>query len=391
MKKLLFALQTMVMGGVEKELITVLQELDPKEIEATVLVMYEQDASIMEKIPSWVKVINLNIDRNYYCADTITIAKQRIKKGKLFEAFSLIVKKLLKIGQTGSNINIENIPSLETYYDTAVCYHIHSPLTVKYIAEKVKAKKKVGWIHNDFITSSYRVDKIKKHLNCYDLFVAVSEKIKLEFLNLCPGYTSKTKTVHNVLNQKEIIDKSLDPIDDDSFLKKTGYFSFLTVGRLESQKGYDIAIQVAKILKQHGMKFLWFFIGDGSLKAEINKQILDFDLCDNVKLLGRRENPYKYMKNCDIYIQPSRHEGYCLTVIEAKILAKPIIITDFAGANEQITNGINGIIVPCNDIEKIANAIMNLANNSKQMSEFSRALEEERKQIKGFDEIFECL
>lgn len=391
MKKLLFALQTMVMGGVEKELITVLQELDPKEIEATVLVMYEQDASIMEKIPSWVKVINLNIDRNYYCADTITIAKQRIKKGKLFEAFSLIVKKLLKIGQTGSNVNIENIPSLDEQFDTAVCYHIHSPLTVKYIAKKVKAKKKVGWIHNDFVTSGYRADKIKKHLNCYDLFVAVSEKIKLEFLNLCPAYTSKTKTVHNVLNQKEIIDKSLEPINDDSFLKKTGYFSFLTVGRLETQKGYDMAIQVAKILKQHGMNFLWFFIGDGSLKAEINKQILDFDLCDNVKLLGRRENPYKYMKNCDIYIQPSRHEGYCLTVIEAKILAKPIVITDFAGANEQITNGINGIIVPCNDIEKIANAIMNLANNSKQMSEFSRALEEERKQIKGFDEIFECL
>ena len=381
----------MVMGGVEKELITVLKELDPSEFETTVLVMYEQDASIMEKIPSWVKVINLNIDRNFYCADTITVAKQRIKKGKIFDAFSLIVKKLFKIGQTGSNVNIEDIPSLDEQYDTAVCYHIHSPLTVKYIAKKVKAKKKVGWIHNDFATSGYRADKIKKHLNCYDLFVAVSEKIKLEFLDLCPAYTSKTKTVYNVLNQKEIIDKSLEPIEEDCFSNNPNGLSLLTVGRLESQKGYDIAIQVAKILKMRGMDFSWCFIGGGSLETEINKQILDFDLFDNVKLLGRKENPYNYMKNCDIYIQPSRHEGYCLTVYEARILAKPIVVTNFAGASEQITNGVNGVIVPCNDIEKIANAIMDLANNPKQMLEFSRALVDERKHIQGFDEILECL
>ncbi len=391
MKKILFALQTMVMGGVEKELITVLQELDSNEIEATVLVMYEQDASIMQKIPSWVKVINLNIDRNYYCADTWAVAKQRIKKGRIFEAFSLIAKKLLKIGQTGSNINIKNIPSLDEKYDTAVCYHIHSPLTVKYIAKKVKAKKKVGWIHNDFTQSGYRPDKIKKYLNCYDLFVAVSEKIKLEFLNLCPAYASKTKTVHNFLNQKEIIDKSLEPIKEDYFFNNPSRLSFLTVGRLESQKGYDIAIGAAKILKTRGINFLWCFVGSGKLEAEISKQISDFDLCDNIKLLGRKENPYSYMKNCDIYIQPSRHEGYCLTVIEAKILAKPIVITDFAGANEQIKNGVNGIIVPCNDIEKIADAIMNLANNSKQMLEFSRALEDERRCLQGFDQILECL
>ena len=391
MKKILFALQTMVMGGVEKELITVLQELDPKETEATVLVMYEQDASIMEKIPCWVKVINLNIDRNYYCADTWAVAKQRIRKGKLFEAFSLIAKKLLRIGQTGSNINIKNIPALDEQYDTAVCYHIHSPLTVKYIAKKVTAQKKVGWIHNDFSTSGYRADKIKKYLNCYDLFVAVSEKIKLEFLNLCPAYTSKAKTVHNVLNQKEIIDKSLEPIKEDYFFNKPNCLTFLTVGRLETQKGYDIAIQVAKILKARGLNFLWCFIGSGSSESEITKQISDFDLCGNIKLLGRKENPYNYMKNCDIYIQPSRHEGYCLTVIEAKILAKPIVITDFAGANEQIKNGVNGIIVPCNDTEKIADAIMNLANNSKQMLEFSRALEEERRCLQGFDQILECL
>ena len=221
--------------------------------------------------------------------------------------------------------------------------------------------------------------------------MAVSEKIKLEFLNLCPAYTSKAKTVHNVLNQKEIIDKSLEPIKEDYFFNKPNCLTFLTVGRLETQKGYDIAIQVAKILKARGLNFLWCFIGSGSSESEITKQISDFDLCDNIKLLGRKENPYNYMKNCDIYIQPSRHEGYCLTVIEAKILAKPIVITDFAGANEQIKNGVNGIIVPCNDTEKIADAIMNLANNSKQMLQFSRALEEERRCLQGFDQILECL
>lgn len=387
MKKILFGLQTMVMGGVEKELISILRHLDTKEWDITLVLMYIIDQTIIAMVPDYVKIINLNIDKEYYCSNTITACCFRLKQGKIGEALTLISKKILRIGQTGSNVNIKEIPSIDRQFDTAVCFHMHSPLMVRYIAERISASKKIVWIHNDFRISGYRPDRIVGYLSLYDNIIGVSSKITEEFNTLCPELAPKAKVVYNSLDKDEIKSLSTEGLAPE-FLKETGGRVFLlTVGRMEEQKAYDIAVLAASVLKARGMDFRWAFIGDGTKMSEIRKMVVDSGLQDEILMLGRKDNPYPFMKLCDIYVQPSRHEGYCLTVTEAKLLERPIVSTDFAGAREQINDGQNGIIVELNNPEALANAIIDLAHDKMKQVLFKSVLNSENQSYKGFSGI----
>ena len=381
----------MVMGGVEKELISILRHLDTKEWDITLVLMYIIDQTVVDMVPDYVKVINLNIDKEYYCSDTITACRLRLKQGKIREALSLITKKTLRIGQTGSNVNIKEIPTIDGHFDTAVCFHMHSPLMVRYIAEKISAGKKIVWIHNDFSTSGYRPDKIINYLSKYDDIIGVSSQITEEFRVLCPQLYSKTKIVYNALDRDEIEAKSEEDIDSDFMKIIRNRLFLLTVGRMEEQKGYDTALKTALHLKSKGLSFLWGFIGDGSKMSEIQKQIVEYGLENEILIFGRRDNPYPFMKQCDIYVQPSRHEGYCLTVIEAKLLGKVIVCTDFTGVREQINDGKNGIIVSRDNPEILANAIISINRNKEKQLLFRSILNSERQSYTGFNNIISNL
>ena len=391
MKKIIFGLQTMVMGGVEKELISILRHLDTKEWDITLVLMYIIDQTVVDMIPDYVKVINLNIDKEYYCSDTITACRLRLKKGKIREALTLITKKTLRIGQTGSNVNIKEIPTIDDHFDTAVCFHMHSPLMVRYIAEKISACKKIVWIHNDFLTSGYRPDKISNHLSIYDNIIGVSSQITEEFRELCPQLSSKTKIVYNALDRDEIEAKSEEAIDSDFMKILKNRLFLLTVGRMEEQKGYDTALKTALLLKSKGLSFLWAFIGDGSKMSEIQNQIAECGLENEIFILGRKDNPYPFMKQCDIYVQPSRHEGYCLTVIEAKLLEKVIVCTDFTGVREQINDGKNGIIVSRDNPEVLADAIICINDDKVKQVLFRSVLNSEKNSYTGFNNIISNL
>lgn len=391
MKKIIFGLQTMVMGGVEKELISILRHLDTREWDITLVLMYIIDQTVVDMVPDHVKVINLNIDKEYYCSDTITACRLRLKQGKIREALTLIAKKALRIGQTGSNVNIKEIPTIDDHFDTAVCFHMHSPLMVRYIAEKISACKKIVWIHNDFLTSGYRPDKISNHLSIYDNIIGVSSQITEEFRELCPQLSSKTKIVYNALDRDEIEAKSEEAIDSDFMKILKNRLFLLTVGRMEEQKGYDTALKTALLLKSKGLSFLWAFIGDGSKMSEIQNQIAECGLENEIFILGRKDNPYPFMKQCDIYVQPSRHEGYCLTVIEAKLLEKVIVCTDFTGVREQINDGKNGIIVSRDNPEVLADAIICINDDKVKQVLFRSVLNSEKNSYTGFNNIISNL
>lgn len=391
MKKIIFGLQTMVMGGVEKELISILRHLDTREWDITLVLMYIIDQTVVDMVPDHVKVINLNLDKEYYCSDTITACRLRLKQGKIREALTLIAKKALRIGQTGSNVNIKEIPTIDDHFDTAVCFHMHSPLMVRYIAEKISACKKIVWIHNDFLTSGYRPDKISNHLSIYDNIIGVSSQITEEFRELCPQLSSKTKIVYNALDRDEIEAKSEEAIDSDFMKILKNRLFLLTVGRMEEQKGYDTALKTALLLKSKGLSFLWAFIGDGSKMSEIQNQIAECGLENEIFILGRKDNPYPFMKQCDIYVQPSRHEGYCLTVIEAKLLEKVIVCTDFTGVREQINDGKNGIIVSRDNPEVLADAIICINDDKVKQVLFRSVLNSEKNSYTGFNNIISNL
>ena len=118
----------------------------------------------------------------------------------------------------------------------------------------------------------------------------------------------------------------------------------LTVGRLSTEKGQDIAIKALAKLIKRGYKVKWYCLGEGNARESYEKIIEEYQVEDYFVLLGASSNPYPYMKQCDIYVQPSRYEGYCITILEAKVLHKPIVTTNVNGVNEQINNGKTGLI-----------------------------------------------
>lgn len=358
MKKIIFCLQTMTLGGVERELITVLKKIYTQ-FNITLFLLHLEDKEVLKEIPKDVKINILGIDEDYYYGNTFKLVKQRIKKGKIIEAGTIAFKRCLKIGTTGSNINIDNLPTLEEHFDVAICYHIHSPLMLKYTVQKIKADKKVAWIHNDFYVSKYPIQRLKKLVEVYDEFVAVSKKVECEFRTLCPWYQGKISTAYNYLDANEIIELSNAPNIESAFLQQK-QVKILTVSRFSEQKGIDLAIVVCSMLKKENLKFHWFLIGYGELESTYRKLIDEYDVRDYFTILGKKTNPYPYIKNCDIYVQPSRHEAYPLVIIEAKVLHRPIVCTDFDGADEQIDNNVNGIIVPLNDTKALFKEIAKL-------------------------------
>lgn len=376
-KKILFCLQTMILGGVEKELITILKRMSPEKYDITVLLLYVSDLDVVKQIPHYVRVINLDIDRKYYCASLLSLCKERLKRGYFIEASNLFLKRILHIGHPHTNTNIANIPSMNESFDIAVCYHMHAPLSLRYVAEKVAAVKKIAWIHNDFFTTGFPVKNLRGYLDCYQDIVAVSRQVEYEFLQCCVGYdANKVHMCHNIVDQDEIFYKSNELIEDPVYFKEKGS-KLLTIGRFSSQKGFDIAIKAACLLKTKNIDFKWFFIGEGEQEEEYRRLIAEYDLTDRIVILGRKNNPYPYIKHCDIYVQPSRHEAYAITILEAKTLNKPIICSRFSGAEEQIVDGKTGLIVPVCNENALSVAIEKLLLDLQLKNLFTISLQEE--------------
>lgn len=373
MKKIVFCLQTMVLGGVEKELITVLKKIH-KDFDITLLLLYPEDLEILKEIPESVKIRFVNIDKTYYCSGTASVVNQRLKKGKIFEACGIALKRLLGIGITGANVSLKAIPVFSESFDIAICYHIHSPLALKYVAEKIKAQKKIAWMHSDFFGSGYQISKLKKYVLQYDEFVAVSKKVENEFSVLCPWYQGNTSTAYNYLDVNEIMNLAKYSVDDPIYFNGNKV-RILTVGRFSEEKGIDLAIQVCSKLKKAELDFHWFLIGYGELENMYCNLIKENEVENCFTILGKKKNPYPYIKNCDIYVQPSRHEAFGLVVYEAKILKKAIVSTDFDGADEQIENGVNGMIVPVNDTAALFEEIARLIRCPEKRESLSKELE----------------
>ena len=273
--------------------------------------------------------------------------RECLDEHKYWEALRFVIKHNLNKNEFAElNVNLDEIPELKEHYDIAVNYHMHSPFLVWYLSERVTASKKYTWIHNDFETTKYSIDRLRQYLNCVDQFFAVSNQLVKEFINIFPEFKEKISTALNIVPKTEIVMKSEMFYPEE--YKKDKFLKLLTVGRLEEQKGYDIAIDVCSKLKNAGLQFQWYILGEGTQRKTLETEIQKEHVENCFHLLGNRMNPYPYFKNCDIYVQTSRHEGYVTTVSEAKIFKKPIVTTDVSGAREQLRNGINGSIVEIN-------------------------------------------
>ena len=350
-KDILIIMPSMFIGGAERSLIGLLDSIDYTKYNVD-LFLNRHEGEFMSLIPSKVNLLS-EIDEYTTFDRPIKdiLFSKNFKYGIARLKAKLDVRKNIKSGNEGnvwssmqfiSNRIVPLLPEIDKEYDIAINFLGISDI----LGQKVKAKKKLAWIHTDYS----KLIPIKKFdLDTYskvDYIVNVSETCEKQFLNTYPTLKNKSLIIENILAEKFIISQSEQEIDDNNFIKNEDEIKLLSIGRFTDAKNFDNVPKICKHILQKGINVKWYIIGYGTDEALIKNKIEQENIQDNVIILGKKENPYPYIKACDIYVQPSRYEGKAVSVREAQILNKPVIITNFETSKSQLTDGFDGIIVP---------------------------------------------
>lgn len=377
MKKILFMLSSMNIGGVEKSLLSLLSEINREEYDITVLLL-EKKGDFLEYIPEGVKVEEVNWFKDIkpiIMQPPQTTVKNYIKNKEFIKLLTFIYSYFISKYFNKRFLYYKNIfkivPFNNNTYDIAISYHGPTDIIDYYIANKVKAPKKISWVHFDI--SKHKVNE-KLYAELYNKFnkiFVVSNVAKQRLVEHIPSVRGKTEVFLNVIPTQLIKEMSKEVVKFDETY--TG-IKVVTVGRLSTEKGQDLAIKVLYRLIKNGYNVRWYCLGDGNSKKEYEILLNKLELKKDFLMLGSTPNPYPYIANADIYVQTSRHEGYCLTLAEAKCLNKPIITTNFTGAFEQLKDGYNGLIVEFCE-EELYQKLKYLIDNPLERNRLSKNLE----------------
>lgn len=264
------------------------------------------------------------------------------------------------------------LPSLEHYgeYDLAISYlQPHN-----YVLGKVKAKKKICWIHTDYTEVEFDVDAELPIWTAYDHIVSISPDVTKTFLRIFPSLENRIVEIENILSSEFVRKRAEETDVSEEMPRYDKRVNILSVGRFSEAKNYDNVPDICRRVRVQGVDLRWYIIGFGDVSL-IRQKIHEAGMEEYVILLGKRTNPYPYMKTCDIYAQPSRYEGKSVTVREAQMLCKPVVITNYPTAKSQIQDGIDGVIVPM-DNEGCAKGIADFIKNKQLQDDIVNYLHE---------------
>lgn len=360
MKKIFFLLSSMNVGGVEKAFLSMIPYI-PKDKYEIHLGLLNMKGGFLEDIPQNVIIHHINCYSKYkeiINDPPLKVIIHELKKGHIINSivqfFLYIHFKLTQNRYLLYKYILRKEPIFPITFDLAIAYAGPSQAIDYYITKKIKANKKCGWIHFD--VEKFGIDKgmTKLLYSKYDKIFIVSRTAKDKFDRIFPKLRNKTEVFYNIVSPEQINRlANAAPTFGDSFTGKR----ILTVGRITSEKGHDIAIKALKIVLDKGYNVKWYFVGDGKHRQYCELLAQQLKIQNHIVFLGVEKNPYGYMRDCDIYVQPSRHEGYCITLAEARVFTSPIVATNFVGAKEQLTNRNNGIVTGFSE-EEIATSII---------------------------------
>ncbi len=341
-------------AGTEKSFLSFLSALDFERYDVTLL-LAKREGLLLDQIPD---CVNVRIMKKYgdmfllsgkNAAKTLVDCFVKENPLTLFEIFPYFIKVLFLKGEKRASAAtrmwlhfMKKMPAVEEEYDVAVAYW--GDRTMFYACDKVKAKKKITWLHFDYANPP-RDNKIYlPYFKKCDNVVTVSHSVDDALKAALPEIAGRTVMLENIISPSQIRALSAvgDTFPDTDFSGKR----ILTLGRIHSQKGIDLIVPVLKRLRADNLDVRWYILGDGDegYKQYIAKLLADAGVLDMLVFLGTTQNPYKYLRDCDIYVQPSRHEGKPIAVEEAKILCKPILASHYLSADEQLEGGTLGLI-----------------------------------------------
>lgn len=361
-KRILFVIESLAAAGAEKSLVTFLSVLDKDRFDID-LQLFAYGGEFERYLPSEVNLLPP--------LDYIQFANKNIFCQFLsFDIRKIVARCRFSIALRMKNLGHKDrarlfwkyvsgcIPRSTKKYDIAVAYAQNVPTL--YVVDKVTASKKFAWINAIYTPEGVNIPFYGSYYDQIDHIVMVSEASCMEFLQVYPFLKNKIATIKDMLDATLIEKLSLER-QETEYTK--GVLTLLTVARLEKlHKGYDITLETCRILRDRGLKFRWYVLGRGEYRAEMEIYIQNHHLEDVFIFLGTTPNPYPYIKNCTLYVQTSRHEGYGLSIAEARILNKPVVTTEFDAVWMQMVQGENGLVVP-QDPAAVADAIERLLND----------------------------
>jgi len=279
----------------------------------------------------------------------------------------------------------KDIPHSKNKYDIAIAYQGPTDIIDYYVVNRVTSKKKISWVHFDVFKHQINTKLYERLYGELDNICVVSKEAQKHLIEKFPIVKSKTNVFLNIVPPDLINEIVKEKVEFDNGYKG---MKIVTVGRLSKEKGQDLAIKVLSMLRKDGYEVRWYCIGEGENREYYETLIRKYNLKKDFVLLGSTQNPYPYVYKSDIYVQTSRHEGYCLTLAEAKCLKKPIITTNFTGAYEQIKDGYNGFVVEWNE-EDLYNQIKYLLDQKIIRKKIAtNLLREELDNIENIDRVF---
>nr|MBR4280722.1 glycosyltransferase [Clostridia bacterium] len=339
MKKLLFVIYSLGFGGAERSLVNLFNEL-PQDRYSIDLLLFQKRGAFLDYLPEWVNVLETPAAMDKLYAPVRKAGRYAVRKiaGTCCAKLARKTRKE-QLAFRWRNFYRRKLETLPGYYDVAIAYG--GTENLYYIGDCVNAGKKIVWIHNDYCTGGYSRQDDLPYLSRMDAVVSISkqcvEVLKSEF----PEFQDRIWCIENITSSTTV------RLQAEAFQPAEytpGKTTILSVGRLTVQKGLHLAIEAAALLKAAGLDFQWFVLGRGPLQDELTELIKKQGVEDCFFLLGTRANPYPYIRQCTVFVQTSLYEGKSVVMDEAKILAKPIVTTNYPTVRDQIKDGTEGLI-----------------------------------------------
>lgn len=368
--RIIILMHYLELGGAEMALIGLLHALDPARVEVD-LFIYSHQGPLMKFIPRWVNLLPQvkaysMVERpmtEALKAGQFRLVTRRLSARRQHEKY---VRTAKFTGDDGSimqyvgNCVTPVLPPINPSVEYDFCISFLTPHNIG--RDKVRAKKRLAWIHTDYSTVHFNAELEFPVWNAYDAIASISDEVARSFIKTFPQLESKIIGIENILSSQFVLNRAEETSVGSEL---NGEIKLLSIGRYCAAKNYDNVPDIARRLVADGLTGLkWYIIGYGGDEALIRSRIAEAGMENHVILLGKKENPYPYIKACDIYVQPSRYEGKSVTVREAQILGKPVVVTNYPTAASQINDGVDGVIVPL-DNEGCAQGIAHFIRNEK--------------------------
>lgn len=373
-KKILIVSHAMELGGAERSLLGLLEAIDSEQYQVDLFLM-RHEGELLSMIPDKIHLLPEIPEYTTLARPMVQVLKEGhvlLCAARLFgKVKAFCYNKIHHYTDSGVALEYSHkytcpfMPAIapDTEYDAAISF-----LTPHYIvAKKVCAKKKIAWIHTDYTKVQVDVKSELKMWNAYDTIAAVSDAVSESFCRIFGKLKSKVTVVENILPQKAIEIQAAQPVVtgmDDSCIK------LLSIGRFCTAKNFDNVPDICRRIVQAGFHVKWYLIGFGPDENLIRQKIQEAGMQERVIILGKKSNPYPYIKACDLYVQPSRYEGKSVSVREAQMLGKPVVITNFSTSSSQLEDGVDGIIVPLTN-QECSDGIIRLLQNKQQLNALS--------------------